>query len=153
MWPYMSGPWSNLCTQTKVTESFLLFKVENIFIISFFSLPPLPFLHHCYWKYLFHRIHYSAAVLCFGRVQRSTVQKFQIKVSVYEIGLFAIKFVKSPKWSRNFVTIFFYLSITIKPILLFNIYILSIILSTILLDTEYLSCLLKYIYHAVFALS
>ena len=33
---------------TKITESFLFFKIENVFIISFLSLLSFPFLHRCY---------------------------------------------------------------------------------------------------------
>ena len=40
---------------------------------------------------------HSAVTLCYGGVQGSAVHKFQTKVNVYKLGLFAIKFVIRPK--------------------------------------------------------
>ena len=57
---------------------------------------------------------HSAVSLCYGGVQDRAVQKFQTKVNVYKIIFSQLNLWKDP---NDHATTFFYLSITIKPML------------------------------------
>ena len=114
----MSGSW-NLCTHKndyKKTESFCFFKIENIFKISFLSLPQFPFLHLCYWNYLFLGIlhpflaeewqlfnEYFLILLWMTLISQFTKTN-KIKICFQTFSCSTLLW--WPKWSRNFVTNF-----------------------------------------------